>query len=367
MIDNISLYTTISPEYIKRGDFIMNKKHPSDLSEYGVDEVENGSVSYIKKLNRVTLIYFPNTHKLMLTGNLLGIDSVPRAVNIDDVAENRVDMINQAAKVSKAVNEVLTDAKTDILNWHLTRCDFCFNIKTPYFERYIEFFNLYYEYSKEQNFKSYINFACERKCKSTSSFYLKPKAQYKRNINQNFTLNIYNKTDQLKSIQKSQLAKFGKSSIKDADFAAAEDILRIEVQSHHGYLKKICQRNNINFKNLTLRDLLDIDISRNAVVEKLIQFFTYCDFYSYGAANKKIAESGMKVTQRFREYLLSRARRNNVSSVAFDNKLKALGIFPYMFIPEKWNIDKLENPVRLIDRKIEENNRKDLKAKGVRI
>ena len=58
-----------------------------------------------------------------------------------------------------------------------------------------------------------------------------------------------------------------------------------------------------------------------------------------------------------------RAKNNNVSSRYYDQKLMKLGICPYMFIPSKWGIDKLENPIKLIKRKIFENNLQELTLK----
>ena len=45
----------------------------------------------------------------------------------------------------------------------------------------------------------------------------------------------------------------------------------------------------------------------------------------------------------------------------YAKKLKEFDIFPYMFIPPTWGIDVLENPIKLIDKKIEANNLSDLK------
>lgn len=141
----------------------------------------------------------------------------------------------------------------------------------------------------------------------------------------------------------------------------------MEVQAHHDYLRRICREYGIHFGTLTLRDLLDIDISRNAVAEKFIQFFTECDFYSYDAALKKIRESEVKQTPKFMEYLSAISKKGKVDSVFYNNKLKDIGIFPYMFIPKNWGIDKLENPIKMIDRKIDKTRKKDFKMKGIRL
>ena len=40
----------------------------------------------------------------------------------------------------------------------------------------------------------------------------------------------------------------------------------------------------------------------------------------------------------------------------YENILKNLNIYPYMFLPSKWEIDKLENPIKLVENKINVNN-----------
>lgn len=361
MVDNIKVFTEIEIENIDLKKFTPYIGKNQGQSESVSDEIDYESTYYSTDLNRMKLSYFPNSNTLRLSGKLLGFQSLPRTPNIDDVVESRAEMIDQIRKLSGEVNKYLINAHTDIFDWHLTRCDFCINVYTPFCGRYLEFFNLFYKYRKTINFKGYKNFTIERNCKLDSSFYLKPAAQYDKNKNQNFTLNIYNKTDQLESIRKKHLAKFGRSSIKEDEFLASENALRMEVQAHHDYLKKICRENGIRFKTLTLRDLLDIDISRNAVAEKLVQFFTECDFYSYDAALKKIRESEIKLTPKFKEYLSAISRKKKVDSVFYSKKLKDMGIFPYMFIPKNWGIDKLENPIKMIDRKIHKMEINDLK------
>lgn len=77
-----------------------------------------------------------------------------------------------------------------------------------------------------------------------------------------------------------------------------------------------------------------------------------------------IENSNVKLTPKFRKYLLDISRRYKVNNVGYNKKLIKLGIYPYMFIPQKWNIPKLQNPIKLIDEKIDNNKLHFIKLKG---
>ena len=56
--------------------------------------------------------------------------------------------------------------------------------------------------------------------------------------------------------------------------------------------------------------------------------------------------------------------QEDINNVGYNKKLIKLGIYPYMFIPQKWNIPKLQNPIKLIDEKIDNNKLHFTKLKG---
>ena len=350
MIDNVRVTIPIRAENIK-------------LPEWEIKTDKDGVVLYYYRfLRRLWIAYYPDTENLLISGSLLGIKDYDRASNVDDVFLNIYEIQDYFTYLNEKINNFLTGVNINILYCKVTRCDFCFNVKTPYYERYIEFFNLCYKYCKK--FKDYKNFTIEKGCGESESFYLKTEKQYEKNSNQNFTLNFYNKKDQLVSKRAYQENTFGHSAISEHDIECSDNILRLELQAHYNCLVRICRENNIPIGQRRLIDFIDINVCRNAICRKIKYFFTECDFYSYKEALKMIENSNVKLTPKFRKYLLDISRRYKVNNVGYNKKLIKLGIYPYMFIPQKWNIPKLQNPIKLIDEKIDNNKLHFIKLKG---
>lgn len=153
--------------------------------------------------------------------------------------------------------------------------------------------------------------------------------------------------------------KYNKSCISDDDINKAKNILRLEVQLHHDKLKTVCKKNNIDWNHRYLDEFININIARNTLYNEFNRFFTDKNFCSYKYTKELLLKNNY--TGGIMEYIWKIARNNKVSSYReYVNTLKKLDIFPYMFIPPAWGIDVLENPIKLIDKKIKDNSLNNL-------
>ncbi len=342
MIDNIRIIIPV-------------KEKDIDVSSWKV-VVDNNCLQtyYFIFIRKIRIAYYPSSENLLIGGKITGIDNYGNVRNLDDIFNSRIELEKFFEDFNSKINKYIKGKKIDILTNKSTRIDFCFNIKTDYVKEYIKFFHLFYTYNKDNRFSNYSTFNEIRDIEPDTSFYLKTTGQMKHNQNQNFTINFYDKENQLSYRQNEQLEKLNKSFVKTEEIEESKGILRLEVQSHYVYLKSICKKFDVDFEKRKFVDFIDIKIAEYAVCNKIEQFFTRYDFYSYSYVKKLL--NTMKSTKEFREYVLAKSKNNKVSSRHFDQKLMKLGICPYMFIPSKWGIDKLDNPIKLIKRKISDNN-----------
>lgn len=97
----------------------------------------------------------------------------------------------------------LTQVKLNILDFKVSNCEICFNLKCnnqKEVESYITIFNKIFIRKKD---KRYTDFTIEEKKPLHSSYYVKPKKQYRDNNgnshNKSYTVNFYNKLEQLQN------------------------------------------------------------------------------------------------------------------------------------------------------------------------
>lgn len=93
-------------------------------------------------------------------------------------------------------------------------------------EAYITVFNKIFI---RKNDKRYKNYTIQEKKPLYSSYYAKPKKQYLDNKKKSYTINFYNKLDQLNNRIKQCKDNHKKNCITDNDLNLAKNILRFEV------------------------------------------------------------------------------------------------------------------------------------------
>lgn len=182
-----------------------------------------------------------------------------------------------------------------------------------------------------------------------SSFYVKSKSNYTKNTNDSYTLNFYNKLDQLQYLEKNPK---NNTNVTLRDKILAENTLRLEVKLGYKDLKKTTKK---------FKQFLDIDFCADIVISKYKSFISKdetLDFYSYKRA-KEIIKDTDRLSKSDKKNLLSymenKYRFNKKFSAQTESKYRGLlvklGIHHY-FIPTKWNIDYLESPITMLKDKI---------------
>ena len=344
MVDTIRLRVNISKAELK-----------SDKWKTEVDE-NTGEFYYYEFIKSIRLAFYPDTKNLTITGRYISTYTNNKFKNFDDIFSTRNEILEFFFNLESYINSYFITPVVNILTDKVTRLDYCMNVETEYVKEYIEIFNRYYK-TKPKKLKAYINHTIEQNLPIDSSFYLKTEKQYKEKKNQNFTLNIYSKEDELTSKRERQIIKYGNSSITDKDILEAKNILRIEAQLHYSKLKTTCEKFSINPKKCCLYDLFDIEIARYVLKNELRRFFTEADFYSYEKAKEEIQLKikNHKSKKAALEYIEAVAKNNKVNSTTIPKNLIAIGIFPHYFIPRDWDIHILKNPIKLIDEKIHVN------------
>lgn len=396
MIDRIKIYKRIDLDVTK---FSNKFKHDYREVPRRID-METGEVfegytvnRYIYKNNGLSIIYSIDTKKLRVEGRLPNISTTRNLVhNLDDfligqkklvkfeVEQVEIDantLCNQAEydiddnlvfpnqweevfyeeyvyddihsildKTNLKIYE-LTGEKLDIRDFDVSNIEVTFNLfGIDNVGRYIELFNLIF---KDKNDKRYKNYTLETEKPLYSSFYVKSNSNYKRNTNDSYTVNFYNKLDQLQHLEKNPK---NNSKVTNTDKRLAECVLRLEVQCGYKELKKTTKK---------FKQFLDIDFCAEIVINKYKSFISKdetLDFYSYKKA-KEIIKNTDSLSKSEKKNLLSymedKHRFNKKFSTQTESKyrglLAKLGIH-YYFIPTKWNIDYLESPITILKDKI---------------
>lgn len=397
MIDKIRIYKKIDLDTTKfNNKFKHDYREVSQEIDYDTGEILKDSYTvnrYIYENNGLSIIYSINTKKLKVEGRLPNISATRNLVhNLDDfligqkkLVNFEVDYVeidaetlcNQAEydtndnlvfpdqweeicheeyiyddihsildKTNSKIYE-LTGVELNIEDFDVSYIEVTFNIfDVEHVGRYIELFNLIFKDKKD---KRYVNFALENNKSLDSSFYVKSNSNYIKNINDSYTVNFYNKLNQLEHLE---MNPKNNSNVTLRDKKLAEGVLRLEVQVGYKDLKKTTKK---------FKQFLDIDFCAAIVIDKYKSFISKdetLDFYSY-----KKAKEIIKITNVLSEldkknvlnYIESKYRFNKKFSSKTERKyiriLAKLGIH-YYFIPTKYGIDYLKSPISILKEKI---------------
>lgn len=397
MIDKIKIYKKIDLDVTKfSSKFKYEYRDVPQLVDYETGEVlKNGYTidRYIYKNNGLSIIYSMNTKKLRVEGRLPNISTTRNLVhNLDDfligqekLVKFEVEQVEIDAKIlcnrveydaddnlvfpdqwqevihkeyvyddigsilQKANSKIfeLTGVKLDIRDFDVSYIEVTFNLfGVDNVGRYIELFNLIF---KDKNDKRYRNYTLETDKPLYSSFYVKSNSNYKRNTNDSYTVNFYNKSDQLQYLEKNPK---NNSKVTYNDKELAQNVLRLEVQLGYKDLKKTTKK---------FKQFLDIDFCADIVINKYRSFICKdetLDFYSYKKAKEIIKQTDIlskSEKTNLLNYIEDKHRFNKKFSYQTENKYRSLlaqlGIH-YYFIPTKWNIEYLKSPISILKNKI---------------
>lgn len=341
MVDSIRFYTEITIHNLNPKVWRIRKND------------KKGEMYYYKFENGVRFAFYPQTNSLIIGGRLINLCCNDKISNYDDLFTSRKELICFFKSVNIQLNSYLQNITIDIMKLKITRIDYCFNVHTPFVEEYIEFFNLCYKNNAGHKFSKLTNYTEEFGKPYKSSCYLKTNGDYENKTSRNYVINFYNKLDELIYKRNQQIEKYGRTCINDEVLGNSANILRLEVQVDYNLLRKVCERFKIKRRNHNLEYLFDINIARFVVEEKIEKLFTSYDFYSYAIAKKILVEHGYSKKDKIFEYIYKVSHHQKTSSYKkYEEILKSLNIYPYMFLPKEFKIEMLENPIKLIEDKI---------------
>lgn len=351
MVDTIRFNTTIREENLNMMMWKKGKKLRKNNRSTIFQENEEYFYTFV---GSVRVAYYPSTESLVIGGRLISLYYDDKISNFDDVFSEAEQLTDFFEKANNRLNQLFVDYTIDIRKLKITRIDYCFNIITLCVSEYIRFFNYCFKKNAGQRFSNLINYTKELEKSDDSSCYLKTKGDFSNNTSRNYVINFYNKLSELVNRRNKQIEKYGHSLIEDEVIGNSVNILRLEVQVDYNLLRRICKKFKISKKHRNLEYLFDINIAKFVVEEKIENLFTCHDFYTYDKVKQILIENGYERNDKIFDYIYKVSHHQKTTSYKrYENILKSLNIYPYMFIPTKWKIEKLENPIKLLEEKIE--------------
>lgn len=322
MIDYLALY-----DYIK----IDERK----LSVLRWTKIENKyNEYYIHTHNTIAIKYYPRKAIILVRGKISNLFSDSQVQNVDDLfgaeTERFIDAVNDKLRMLFETDTI------DVRTFKATRIDYCFNVKTPYVTEYLNFMSAAFQH---RNKGRRTDFTHDRDL--SGSLYIKPTGEYKRNQKKSYCLNFYDKTDWIRNQEKKRIP------ISDKDKELAADVFRLEVQCYSDKIKRICEKHNFNNRFV---NFCDISLAYNIICEVYTMIFggdTNCSYVQY-EETKSISFSDT-----VRKGLISSSQHHDILPYSAKEAVKR-NIYPYYFIPSKWKIKRLDNPMMLICAKIED-------------
>ncbi|MCC0642607.1 phage/plasmid replication protein, partial [Clostridioides sp. ES-S-0049-03] len=256
MIDRVNLYKNVKLDTSKFS--LKLKKNYNEYIDFKTGEVIEYISSYILAWNGVRFLYAVNSERIYVTGRLVMLLKQGNHVhNIDDLYSYREEI---RQKINNKLKE-LFNIELDILEFTVASMEVTFNIYNVNADLYLRLFN---QIIKDKADNRYINYVDRNNIDTNTSVYIKSKHNYKSNINKTYTINFYNKLEQLKTL-KSKVDMYKSSiNINQLDLALATNTLRLEVKCAGYELKKYGRTFKTYFD--------DIYICRDIVLTKYKRF-----------------------------------------------------------------------------------------------
>lgn len=287
-------------------------------------------------VRQVWIRYYPLTGKWTIVGKLITLLYDTQVCNVDDIYGPEISIF--VHDVNEYLQTLLSAPIIDVRDFETSRIDYCFNVRTPHVHAYLDVLN---EGFRMTNTGSRINFTEQKKL--TGSAYIKTRADYEGNTRRNYVLNYYDKFNRLEFLHERG------APIQHTDWWHAADILRFEVQCGYIFIKELCRKLSIT---RCFGDLLSFDVAYRAesiIYERVFRANATQDFFTYHTAKKLLTSKAALHT------LETSAEHHRItgSNHAQGRKLiKAAGVYPFAFLKKGDEAEKLENPLKLIQKKL---------------
>ena len=300
-------------------------------------ELTDGTVYWLHKHREASLLYYPQTGKWTIKGKIVTWLHDTQVANVDDLYGT--DLQGFVNEINAYLQSLVEAPMLDILVWETYRIDYCFNIKTPYVSEYLNVMN---EGFRMSNTGSRVNYPEEKGLSGSS--YIKTKGDYQVNELRNYVLNFYDKYERLEYLRR----RGGR--IAEDDWELARDVLRLEVQCGFIFIKTLCGDLGITRR---FGDLLSYEVAYCAeglIYRRVFKANENQDFFTY-----QTAKSLLKKQRKALEVLERSAEHHQITDSKYAHGRKQIqkaGIFPFAFLKKGSGVEVLENPLKLILRKM---------------
>lgn len=325
-------YVRLSAEIVISEDHFLREK-------WRERRIPSGTLIRYHHFRGVWIRYYPEVGRMTINGKLLMLLEDTEVLNVDDVYERDVSQF--VGDLNGYINALFTMPCISIAEFHVTRIDYCFNVVTPYVKEYIRFLNTAFRLS---NNGKRVNYTSRNGL--DGSVYIKTKSDYENNERRNYVLNFYDKTDRLK-----YLLRCG-HRIGKYDMEYSRGVLRLEIQCGFQFIRHICKHFHIE---PSFGCLLCYEIAyyaESTIYHRIFHCDEAQDFYTYKTAKSLILGNTAA------EKTLRRASQGHaITDSKFDHGkrlIKEANIFPFTFLPHESHYSKLDNPLKLIRRKLDE-------------
>ena len=313
---------------------------------------------YLYNYEGIFISYNTSNLKLKVRGRIIKLSDYNNRVNNLDVLikTNTLDAVLD--KLNSRIESLIgNQINIDIRYFKVSHIEICMNFKTQYVNQYISLFNTIFLYNqKNGKFNRYKNYIIEENKANDTSFNITTNSQFENKTKVNYTVNFYNKLNQLSSLLKKSKTetKYKYVKVTENDLVAAINILRLEVQCSYQYLRNFKKKFNVDNDDRILKTFFDLDLCKKILIDKYTYFINdICnDFYSYKEAIEIIQNSNKKVFIRTKADTLSYIKaisqnavhsqykshntRKTYNTILFNHKISQY------LIPKKFNINKLE-------------------------
>ncbi|MCC0697724.1 hypothetical protein [Clostridioides sp. ES-S-0048-02] len=345
MIDRVNLYKNIELDSNKFS-LKLKKYYDKEIDILTGEVIENISL-YMYMMNGVKFLYVVKSKKLIVQGRLIMLlRNANHVYNLDDVYIQKEEI---RYKVNSKLRE-LFNCDIDILDFNVATVEINFNIFNVNASLYIELFNKIVEDRQDNR---YISYTHENNLPTNTSVYLKSKYNYDNNINKTYAINFYNKYNQLCNLKKkAEELQGNKINITDNDLELAKNVLRLEIKCANYEIRKYSRTFKAYFE--------DIYLCRDIVLTKYKRFIcnTRLDFYNYYEAkdiitktNKLKRNSKKKLLQYLELRYAKKKKYSKEELKKYFKMLELLNIAPAI-IPTRYDVKKLESPIKLLDNKL---------------
>lgn len=325
MIDYVKLKCNIA---------ISHKNFSSQMWRH--NKTDDGQFFFWHTFRGVKLRYYTESEVFTISGKLLMILHDTQVQNFDDIYGAERDLFLE--EINTAINRLFPRPVLKIQDFTVTKIDYCINVETPYVNEYIDFLSRAFQMTTRGNRVDYA-----RENSLNGSVYVKTASDYRTDQNKNYTLNFYNKADRLQHLINNGLR------VNDADLVLAENILRLEVQCGHQMIKRQAEKFCVD---QTFGSLFDFKIAYDTIFTAYKLVFKGnegADFFTYSEAKKLL--KGHPAAQKAL-YVAASHKIMDSKYTYGRNQAKALGIYPYCFLNKQDTTSHLENPLKLIRKKL---------------